>query len=83
MVLCKTVTKAVETIASDIGINLPENIKTHIADRLEEFLSNILIEADSICIKNKRKIVSVSDLKEACLERDMPFNEILEKISRA
>lgn len=73
MSLCKGVEDEVEKISKIVDFKVSKEIIGSIAENTESFILQILEESSNICKNDKRKIVTLDDLKQAVFTRKIEF----------
>lgn len=70
---CKGVVEEVEKISKIIDFKVSKAMAECIAVNTESFITNLLEDSLNVCINDKRKIVTVEDVKDAIYERKIEF----------
>lgn len=70
---CKGVVEEVEKISKIIDFKVSKAMAECIAVNTESFITNLLEDSLNVCINDKRKIVTVEDVKDAIYERKTEF----------
>lgn len=79
MVVCKSVATSIEAVSAELGIELSAAQREQIGDGVEALLLDILADAERICNSNKRKTVSLDDIKQVLIQKKLPFASIIHK----
>ena len=70
---CKGIVEEIKKVSKIIDISLNNDAINGIADNTENFILQLLEEFAEACNNNKRKIITVDDLKEAINARKIDF----------
>ena len=77
MVICKGILSDVKKICKDLDYALNDDIFEIIASKNEEFIIGVLDEASEISASDKRKTVTIEDIKEVIKGRGLEiFDEV-------
>lgn len=71
MALCKGIVEEVENVSKIIDFKVKKEMAGRIAEKTEDFLTQLLEKAAEVCRDDKRKIVTADDLKSVIYEKKL------------